>query len=416
MCCPAGAVVHGVRLPSQGLIKPQMSENNDPPGTPVSVRIDKWLDGKYGPYAYANVLTPDAPSTQALFSRKKFKTEPALGVPFDCHIDMDKGRWRVVAVASEPEPVEKELRGYVESSVGRGYDRSWIIKLAAESGSGHATLTTKVLRAARFAHVECGQELTFIALSSDEREWVITSLLSPKVAEVVDASNAEDRYLAFAISTWRDEGAARDLMVAVHVPPSKLWPLVYVKPYLLTNQSIRCVYAADLCDADTVVDASGHLSDAAQTLQCGTADELADLSICCLQITLKWEARQRWCVDRLIAPLSLREPEKGEIIEWVMAKVTTVPTAEPELEPAETSIDDTEVPDTSPAVTKSVPVWMTIDDPRIGRGRVSGFLKTELIAAAGLAEGVQTVVSLMGKPPYWNIKVLHRSIPLREDV
>ena len=413
---PAGAGIHGVQLTSQGLIKTQMSENTDPLGIPVSVRIDKWLDGKYGRFAYAKVLTPEAPTAEAVFNPKKFQAEPPLREAFDCGIKQVGARWQVVSVASEPKPVEKELRGCVESSAGSGNGRSWVIKLAPESGSGQATLTTKVLRAARFAHVECGQELTFIALSSNEREWVITSLLSPKVAEVVEASNPEDRYLAFAMKDWNEGADAKTVIVAVHAPPSKIWPLVYVKTPLLTNQTIRSVHMADLGSSQTINAAPADLAEAAKTLQCGTADELADLCIYCLQLTLKWDAQQRWNVGRLTGPLSLREPEKGEIIEWVQACVTEVKPLDPVVELPEVSADDGADAEKSPAFTRSPLVWMKIDDPRLGRGRISGYLKADLIAAAGLVEGVQTIVRLAGNPPYWNIKRLYRSTPLREEV
>ncbi|MNF19409.1 hypothetical protein D3C80_2241790 [compost metagenome] len=42
----------------------------------------------------------------------------------------------------------------------------------------------KTLRGAKFAHVDLGQELTFLALPS-ETDWVITKLLTPALSTVI---------------------------------------------------------------------------------------------------------------------------------------------------------------------------------------------------------------------------------------
>lgn len=413
---PAGALIPGVQLSSQGLINLQMSEKTPALPVAVTVRIDKWIDGPFGRFANAKVLSPDAPTIEAIFKVKKFKTEPPIKEPFDCSIKLAGKRWQVVALASEPEPVERELRGRVEDFTGNGYERVWTIRLAPGSGALQATLTTKVLRAARFAHVEVGQELTFTALSTDGREWAATRLLTPKVADLVDISTPGVRYVCFAIKDWSSEGSAKSVTVAVHAPNSTIWPLVYLKAQLLVGQSIRAVRAADLGDSHTVDSASLHLEEASQILQSGTPEELADLIIHCVEVTLKWDAQGYWNVDRLTSPLSLREPKPSEEIEWVQAQVSRIVPAKPVIESTVVSEEGEDLQDKPPVREPKAQVWMDINDPRVGRGCVSGRLTPTVIAAAGLKKGVPLVVRLIGNPPYWNMKLLHRSTPPREDV
>lgn len=397
---------------SQGLIKALMSEKTAATPVLVSVRIDKWIEGHYGPYALAKVLSKDPPAAEAVFSVKKFKTEPVLGEPFDCYIAQEKGRWRVVAVAAEPEPVEKTLRGHVESSTGNGSKREWKIRISPESGVGHATLTKTVLGLARFAHIETGQEVVFIAQSLDGSTWTVTHLLAPKLRDVIDTTDPDQRYVVMAFQAWNSCDTTKSVKFAIHAPPSKIWPLLYVRPVLLNNQSIRALAEADLDDLCTIENAYEHLDDAAQTLQNGSTEELADLCVYCLQTTLKWDAQGYWNVGRLTAPLSLREPEAGEVIEWVQACINEVVQPKPKAE----NPSQPEGQEPSQEKTLSLKVWMDVNDPRLGRGKVSGFIKADMITAAGLSKGVQVVVRLGANKTFWNVKLLHRSTPMRENV
>jgi hypothetical protein len=150
-----------------------------------SVRLEEWRDGPYGKYARAKVLTPDSPSPEAIYSLKALKVQPEIGVPFDCKIQLSKSRWRVVELAENAKPVEVELTGFVESESESGTRRTWQIKLVTgQPGSPYATLDSKTLKAARFAHVDRGQELTFLALPG-EGDWTVTNILAPTLSTVI---------------------------------------------------------------------------------------------------------------------------------------------------------------------------------------------------------------------------------------
>jgi hypothetical protein len=170
-----------------------MPKEMDSASIPVSVCLKEWIDGKHGKYAMAKVLTPGAPSAEAIYSLKALKIQPGLGVPFDCMIQLSKGRWRVVELAQGSKPVEMELKGFVESSSAAAGRRSWRIKVVSiQPGAPYATLDYKTLRKARFAHIDLGQTLTFMALPGDaadsaggEVDWTVTKILEPTLATVI---------------------------------------------------------------------------------------------------------------------------------------------------------------------------------------------------------------------------------------
>lgn len=401
-----------------------MTEKTASPIYEVSARIDKWQEGPYGFFGFAKVLSADPPAAEAIYFASAAKALPELGEPFDCSISVVKDRWRVIALASEREPVEQELSGIVLSCCGNGMKRSWRIELNAPTDEARfATLTTQVLNQAKVAHLEHGQPLSFMALLPPEGDWSVTKVLTPLAAEAITDHASNCAIFALALTNWTTDTDKKSLAFAVNSPPSKVWPLVYVPTSLLFKQSIRTIHPADAIDASAIASAKPTVLQAAQVLQCGSAQELAGLSIDCLQLALTWDAAgARWNCRRLLAPLRLRDPNPGEVIDWVSARVT-------ELEaPAKAKVEETaDVAEPcgddeadSLVVKKpqvSIKVRMDINDPRVGRGNISGYFTTSIVDAAGLAEGVTVVVRISSStPPYWNAKRLHRSTPLREDL
>ncbi|EKT4480456.1 hypothetical protein QEM02_000515 [Pseudomonas putida] len=401
-----------------------MTEKASSPIHEVSARIDKWQEGQYGLFGYAKVLSADPPAAEAIYFVSAAKAPPALGEPFDCSISVVKGRWRVIALASEREPVEQALSGVVLSCCGSGMKRSWRIELDAPAGeASFATLTTQVLRQAKVAHLESGQPLSFMALPSPSGDWSATKVLTPLAAEAITDHAGNSAFLALALANWTTDTDRKTVAFAVNSPPSKVWPLVYVRTSLLFKQSIRAIRLADPEDASAISAARATLLHATHVLQCGSTEELAGLSIDCLQLALSWDAGcERWNCSRLLAPLRLREPNPGEVIDWVSACVTGLEApatakVEETTDVAEPCDDDEANGPVSKKTQASIKVWMDINDPRVGRGNISGYFTTSIVTAAGLAEGVTVVVRIgSSTPPYWNAKRLHRSTPLREDL
>lgn len=401
-----------------------MIEKTSSPIYEVSARIDKWQEGKYGPYGFAKVLSADPPVTEAIYFASVAKARPALGESFDCSISVVKGRWRVIALASEREPVEQALSGVVRSCCGSDMKRSWRIELdTAKDGINFATLTTLVLREAKVAHLDNGQPLSFMALLSPTGDWSVTKVLTPLAAEAITDHAGNLAFLALALTSWTPDTNRKSLTFAVNSPPSKVWPLVYVPTALLVKQSLRTIRQADAIDASAITSAKATLLHAAQVLQCGSAQELTDLSVDCLQLALTWDAAgARWNCRRLLGPLRLRDPNPGEVIDWVSACVTELET--PAKAKVEEAADVAELCDDDEADgpqlktnQASIKVRMDINDPRVGRGNISGYFSTSIVDAAGLAEGVTVVVRISSStPPYWNAKRLHRSTPRREDL
>src|SRR5688572_4782396 len=55
----------------------------------VEAVISKWIDGKYGPYGFAEINSPDSPAEKALCSYKVKGLTPPLGEKFLCHIVLE---------------------------------------------------------------------------------------------------------------------------------------------------------------------------------------------------------------------------------------------------------------------------------------------------------------------------------------
>jgi hypothetical protein len=299
-----------------------MSKETESSPVAVIAIVEEWIVGKYGKYGLTKVLTSDSPSPEAVYSPTVLKIEPEIGVPFDCKIQFGKGRWRVVELAASAKPVETKLTGFVESDSEIGSRRSWRIKLVpGQPGSAYATLDLKTLRAARFAHVDQGQELTFLALPT-AADWTVTEILAPTLFSAIpDALTA---YHAFSLRNWDADGTFKSASFAVRVPGLSMWPLVNVFSSLLRAQSIPSLVGLDPIDPDALSRAQDYISHAQTVLRAGSPEEIDSLRIGCLEVALVWDARGYWNVKRLIAPVSMREPNPHEAIDWVHGTLVSV--------------------------------------------------------------------------------------------
>ena len=242
-----------------------MTEKTASPIYEVSARIDKWQEGPYGFFGFAKVLSADPPAAEAIYFASAAKALPELGEPFDCSISVVKDRWRVIALASEREPVEQELSGIVLSCCGNGMKRSWRIELNAPTDEARfATLTTQVLNQAKVAHLEHGQPLSFMALLPPEGDWSVTKVLTPLAAEAITDHASNCAIFALALTNWTTDTDKKSLAFAVNSPPSKVWPLVYVPTSLLFKQSIRTIHPADAIDASAIASAKPRVIEMAR--------------------------------------------------------------------------------------------------------------------------------------------------------
>lgn len=419
-----------------------MSEDLDSSPVAVRVVIKKWLEGRFGKFAHAQVLSSNPPSPAAIYSPQKLKVWPELDVPFDCKIQLTD-RWRVVELSEDAKPVEVELTGCVEFCSGVASKRSWRIRLVPGAhGAGYATLDVKTLRGAKFAHVDLGQELTFLALPS-ETDWVITKLLTPALSTVI--TDPETEYVAYALQDWSSDDISTAVQFAIKLPFSGVWPLVHVFCTLLEKQSILSLVSNNLDDPDSLRHAHEYIAHAQDVLREGSPPEIGNLRLGCLEVTLVWNARGYWNIKRLVAPLSMREPSPKETIDWVEGTVVSAdqPIKSPSVDgdeeqsPDSSFVEEDSVrTDTSNAEfasavmapsegpgkepqkkkTQRLKVTVAIKDRRIGRGNVDGYLKPDEIINGRLTEGTKVAVRLIGNPPYWNVGRLHRSLPQRGEV
>lgn len=400
-----------------------MSKEMESTPIAVSACVEQWLDGPYGKYARAKVLTPESPTPEAIYSPKALKSEPELSAPFDCKIQFSKGRWRVVEIAESAKPVEVEFTGIVESDSAAGGQRSWRIKLLpGQPGAAHATLDSKTLRAARFAHVEPGQELTFLALPN-EANWTVTEILAPTLSTLIN--DPLIAFHAFSLRDWSSDDSSKSVPFAVRLPGLSIWPLVHVFTTLLQRQSIPSLMEVDLRDPSALSRAQEYIEHAQTVLREGSPQEIDCLSIGCIEMTLVWDARGFWNTQKLVAPILMREPTPKEAIDWVEGTVVAVDDikesesikvdAEPldndEISPQEASHEN----ESRRKKIQKVKVTIEIKDRRVGRGTVNGFLKREEIVYGGLSKGATAIVQLVGNPPYWNVRRLHRSLPVRGE-
>ncbi|MBX8554318.1 hypothetical protein K5D43_07470 [Pseudomonas cichorii] len=393
-----------------------------PPSLPtvtVQARITRWRESEKGRYGLAEILTPDSPTEKAFFAISEHQTEPELDESFECLIRLVSSRWRVVRMACDEPPPVLELSGTVVELLEQRGLPAWKVRLELADGEvRYARLPSKCLDSAYLVWLEPGEQVRVRVTLPSQGLGEVEALLGPTASSTLapDTDHPAKGYLAVALQDWHADGEKKpkSLRFALCVPGAGAWPLIWVKPSFLRSQGIRSVERVSLKEGFDLEAAHERLEDAAMVLQAGDREELADLVVDVIRMEVVFDARAlRWSFQRLRAPLSLREPEEdGESVDWVRACVcgiedkTPVTNKEDGLEPAAESV--TRTPTTR--------ISMEINDPRLGRGRVNGFLSVDIVRQAALDEGVQTIVRLVSNKSYWNIKALHRSTPRRDDV
>lgn len=390
-----------------------------PSTIPVNALISCWRDSEKGRYGLATILTPDAPADLAFFATNEHATEPELNVSFECSIDLVRGRWRVVKMACDLPPQVLDISGTVVELLDSPGLPAWKVELNFENGERRfAQLGSKSLNAVNLAWVDNGTLVRVQVELPAKGEGRIQSLLAPTAALVLaaDADHPASGYLAVPRRTWdiADQEQPKALPFALQLNSTGAWLLLWVKPSELRKQGIRAVSCVSLSEPFVVDCANSALVAASAILQSGMPEELENLVLSVIRVELRFDARRdAWTLARLRAPLSLREPkEEGEAVHWVQAQICAI---NPDKQPDQREGNDAT---SAEKVQTERPwrIWMSIDDYRLGRGQVSGFLTPQIVNQASLEEGVQVVVTLMSRESYWNVKQLHRSTPKREDV
>lgn len=393
-----------------------MPKNTSSSTTPVEALITHWRDSERGRYALATILTPDAPAEKAFFAVNEHATEPKLNESFECSIRLVRDRWRVVEMAGDEPPQELDLWGTVLERTDAPGLPAWEVQLNLDNGEKRvARLSSKRLNEVNLAWVDDGALVRVRVELPVKGSSQILALLEPTATSVLasDADHPASGYLAVPRKEWHADDAveSKSLPFALHVPGAGAWPLLWVKPSELRKQGIRAVESFSLGEPFSFDYVEYRVAAAATVLQSGTPEELASLVVEAIRVELRFDARrQAWSFKRLRAPLSLREPEEdGETIDWVQAQVCEVHQGVKD--------DDDDEARTADKVARepALRISMEIEDRRLGRGKVNGFMPVTKIRQAGLEEGVKTVVTLVARKPYWNIKVLHRSTPKRGD-
>lgn len=379
-----------------------------PSAISVNALITRWRDSERGRYGLATILTPEAPAEKAFFAINEHATEPELNESFECSISLVRGRWRVMKMACDQPPQLLELSGVVVGLLEVPGLPTWEVQLQLGDGERRfARLGSKLLNDVNLAWVDDGMPVRVRVELPARGDGQIQALLEPTAVSALasDAGHPARGYLAVSRKDWHadDQDDPKSLPFALHVPGTGAWPLLWVKPKELRTQEVRSIASVPLSEPFSAVYMERALDDVAIVLQSGKPEALASLVLEAIRVEIRFDARrQAWRLERLRAPLSLREPEEdGETIDWVQARVC-------ELHQNKKADDGARDPEWR--------IWMDIDDRRLGRGKVSGFIAAQTVRQAGLEEGVKAVVTLVSRKRYWNIKVLHRSIPKRESV
>lgn len=396
-----------------------MPNTPDSSAVAVNALITSWRDSDKGRYGLATILTPDAPVEKAFFAVNEHATEPELNESFECSIGLVRGRWRVVKMACDQPPQVLELSGTIVELLDAPGLPAWTVRFQVEEGEQRfARLGSKLLNEVNLAWVDNGTPVRIRVALPTKGDGLIQALMEPTAASTVaaDTEHPARGYLAVPRRDWHADGQndPKALPFALHIPGTGAWPLLWVKPGELRKQGICAVNSVSLCEPFSAAHAERQLESAAVVLQMGEPEELMNLVVEAIRVSLRFDARrQAWSLERLRSPLSLREPEEdGETVDWVRARVGAVHQIEKDKDKKDGGEQDVDKVAREPASR----IWMEIDDRRLGRGKVSGFMSEHTIHQAGLEEGVKAIVSVVARKSYWNVKVLHRSTPKREGV
>ena len=102
----------------------------------VEAVISKWIDGKHGPYGFAEINSPDSPAQSALCNYKVKGLTPPLGEKFQCLIMQNGSKWRVSELLVESLPAEiTAFAGEIGDCSMKGKLKEWSIKVRHGSAS-----------------------------------------------------------------------------------------------------------------------------------------------------------------------------------------------------------------------------------------------------------------------------------------
>ena len=377
----------------------------------VEAFISEWRDGQYGPYAYARITTPGAPTTSASCRQSVKGLEPPLGTPFRCRIKLQangKG-YAVTELLVEGLP---ETLSQVEATVQgtKGYDL--LLRPLEEAGYGITiTLSGKLLGTHQLGAIPPDYPVLVDAARS-VAGYEATVLHAPSVAEVLDPAHSPVTLVCSVLSPW-DAGQAQSKGAYVGIAAdSGLTAKIWVNAAMLRAAGIPALYIARDDEDWTPEDEHEALQAWETVLRQGDQAERAGLHVDRLALCLEWvDAKQQWRVCRLAAPRAVREPGcEGEVVDWVYGVASgEVVTASRKKPQAPQDQDEL----ASSAATYQY-IMIDYQDNRLGRGsvRLSG---AQRIAAAGLGPDVPVVVTLVGKGPFWEVRALHRAWPLRNE-
>jgi hypothetical protein len=378
----------------------------------VEAIVSDWRDGQFGPYAYARITTPGAPTTSASCRQSVKGVEPPLGTPFRCLIKLQangKG-YAVTELLIEGLP---ETLFHVEATVqgSKGYDL--LLRPIEEAEYGITiTLSGKLLGTRQLGTIPPGHPV-LVDAARCATGYEVTVLHAPVVAEVLDPQHSPITLVCPVLSSWdADQPQSKGAYVGV-MGDAGLTAKIWLNATMLRAAGIPALHIARDDGDSTPEDEQDALQAWETVLRQGDEAERAGLHIDRLALCLEWvDAKQQWRVCRLVAPRAVREPScEGEIVDWVYGvasgEVVTASRKTPQ------ASQDQEDSASSSAATYQY-IMIDYQDNRLGRGsvRLSG---AQRIAAAGLGPEVPVVVTLVAKGPFWEVRALHRAWPLRKE-
>ena len=297
----------------------------------VEAVISKWIDGKYGPYGFAEIDSPDSPAEKALCSYKVKGLTPPLGEKFLCHIVPKGSKWRV------SELLVQSLAAEVESIVGeigdwsaKGRSKEWAIRAWPSSSAAMPPfrIDLNCLWQVHVTDIDNGTPIMFDAVrDSDGRHgYTATKLLYPTAAQAL-GDGSPQTVITCVLKGWDTDSDAKGVGVAVRAPGACVAASVFVPAHLLRGAGLRRLKRAEKPTAPPPGDSDDLLDQWQTVLRTGSEAERERLAVDRLELELEWvESSSQWKVTRLIRPRAVRLPGKPkEVIDWVAGTVVSKP-------------------------------------------------------------------------------------------
>jgi hypothetical protein len=403
-----------------------------PPATPLTVEacIRSWNESKVGRYGMAEILTPDAPLKKALFGINSFNWTPELDEHFICQVSLTAKGWKVVALLKDKEDAGSTvvLKGVVESAQGSGKDKAWRIKVdTSDDKEIIASLKLETLKPTGLIDFEPGAKLVFEAFRTS-RACTVTKLLSPTVTEAFESGE----HIAFVRFDWSIVTGDKRSTLAIFSATANAWLHSSITADMLQRCGIRTLARAPNPWPKNREASDTLIEEWQTTLRDGDTVELEALKIDRLRVTTalyKTKDKTGLKIESLVAPLQLRNPvSPDEIIDWVSTSVLQIEAltasklaVEPEIQVPASPDDILEI--TAPPASKEPPstrykITFQVNDPRLGRGEVTGNFYESKVAAGGLEKKVPCVVRIAAYTnkntgnTKWIVSTIHRSQPI----